>query len=436
MASDTPLSTRDLILYSVYLRAHTPEGTFRALIPDLDRIRALGADVIWLMPIHPIGVQGKKGSLGCPYANRDYRSVNPEYGTLEDFRALVEAIHRRDMRCIIDVVYNHTSPDAVLTKEHPEFYYRRSDGSFGNKTADWTDVIDLDYSCAALWDYQIESLRYWAGIVDGFRCDVASLIPAAFWRRARAAVAEVRPDCLWLAESVHSSFNVFNRMHGVPAATDSELFTAFDMEYDYDIRDSFDAFLDGRDTLSHYLDMLNFQEAIYPDNYTKLRCLENHDQRRIADRAPGEKELENLTAFLYFLKGAALLYAGQEFACTHTPSLFEKEVFPRDTGRDLSSLLRTLGRIKKEVLSSADWFHGTADDKRQIAVLERTDGQTKKLGVFSLRGRSGTVKVPLPDGEYKNLLTGRGVQIKNGVLHCGGRPIVLTAPEIESCKRR
>ena len=173
MAKNTDIALRSQIIYSVYVRNHTPEGTFRAVIPDLDRIRALGTDIVWLLPIHPIGEKGKKGSLGCPYANRDYGAVNPEYGTLDDFKALVDAIHARGMKCIIDVVYNHTSPDAVYVAEHPEFYYRKPNGSFGNKTAEWTDVIDLDYSCAALWDAQIRHLCYWAGIVDGFRCDVA-----------------------------------------------------------------------------------------------------------------------------------------------------------------------------------------------------------------------------------------------------------------------
>ena len=121
MAKNTSTALREQVIYSVYVRNHTPEGTFRAVIPDLDRIRALGTDIVWFMPIHPIGEKGKKGSLGCPYANRDYGTVNPEYGTLEDFKALVDAIHARGMKCIIDVVYNHTSPDAVYVTEHPEF---------------------------------------------------------------------------------------------------------------------------------------------------------------------------------------------------------------------------------------------------------------------------------------------------------------------------
>ena len=159
MAANTDPKLQNQIIYSVYVRNHTPEGTFRAVIPDLDRIRALGTDIIWFLPIHPIGVEGKKGTLGCPYANRDYRSVNPAYGTMDDFKELVREIHTRGMKCMIDVVYNHTSPDSTLYHEHPDFFYRNADGKPGNKMGDWSDVIDLDYRNKALWDYQIESLK-------------------------------------------------------------------------------------------------------------------------------------------------------------------------------------------------------------------------------------------------------------------------------------
>ena len=117
MSQNTDKNLRNQVIYSVYIRNHTAEGTFRSVIPDLDRIKALGTDIIWFLPIHPIGIKGKKGTLGCPYANRDYRTVNPEYGTMEDFRELVDAIHEKGMKCIIDVVYNHTSPDSTLTQE-------------------------------------------------------------------------------------------------------------------------------------------------------------------------------------------------------------------------------------------------------------------------------------------------------------------------------
>lgn len=426
MAAKTDIRLRSDVIYSVYLRNHTPEGTFHALISDLDRIKALGTDIIWLLPIHPIGQQGKKGSLGCPYANRDYRTVNPAYGTMEDFRHLVDEIHARGMKCIIDVVYNHTSPDSTLTQEHPEFFYRKSDGSMGNHVGDWTDVVDLDYNCRDLWDYQIESLVMWAQIVDGFRCDVASFVPVEFWCKARQAVEQVRPGAIWLAETVHSGFGQFSRKSGLYSANDYEMFTAFDMEYDYDIREVFDRYLKGEITLSHYVDMLNFQECLYPANHIKMRCLENHDQPRICSFVKDPAALENYTAMLYFLKGTTLLYGGQEYCCDHVPSLFEKDVFPRDLNKDISPMLAKLGEVKKTVLACDDYFAGRADDVNDIAILERENDTARKLGVFSLKGKRADVSVGFPDGSYLNHITGETVTVSGGLLRCEGRPIILS----------
>lgn len=425
MASNTDISLRSQVIYSIYVRAHTEEGTFHAIHGDLDRIKALGVDIIWFMPIHPIGIKGKKGSLGCPYANRDYRSVNPEYGTMEDFRRLVDAIHEKGMKCIIDVVYNHTSPDSTLVHEHPEFFYRKSDGSMGNHAGEWSDVVDLDYRVKELWEYQIESLKLWASIVDGFRCDVASMVDVEFWCKARAAVEEVRPGCIWLAETVEGSFAQENRRMGLYTGTDWEMYRAFDMEYDYDIWGVFRRYLEGRGHLSNYADALNFQEWQYPGNFIKMRCLENHDQPRICSHITEETELENFTAMLYFLKGSTLLYAGQEFCCEHTPSLFEKEVFPR-TGRDISSLLAKLNRMKKELLSPEDTAQYYADDDSDILICRRTDGKTDKLGVFSLKGKTAKVTVPFPDGCYTNQLDGTQITIENGILSCTGKAVIIT----------
>lgn len=177
MAIDTKKNLRSQVMYSVFVRNHSRRGTFEGVRRDLDRIAGLGTDILWFMPIHPIGEVGRKGTLGSPYAIRDYRAVNPEFGDMEDFRRLVDAVHERGMKCIIDVVYNHTSPDSWLAQHHPEWFYHRPDGSFCNRIGDWSDVIDLDYSQAALWDYQIETLTQWARLVDGFRCDVAPLCP-------------------------------------------------------------------------------------------------------------------------------------------------------------------------------------------------------------------------------------------------------------------
>lgn len=425
MANDTNIQLRQDVIYSIYVRNHTEEGTFRAVIPDLDRIKSLGTDIIWFMPIHPIGIKGKKGTLGCPYANRDYRTVNPEYGTMDDFKLLVDEIHNRGMRCIIDVVYNHTSPDSTLTTEHPEFFYRKSDGSFGNHVGDWTDVVDLDYNCKELWDYQIDSLVMWAEIVDGFRCDVASFVPVEFWCKARKAVQAVRPDCIWLAETVHSGFGQFSRKAGLYSANDYEMFSAFDMEYDYDIREVFDRYLKDEISLSHYLDMINFQECAYPEHHIKMRCLENHDQPRICSFISEEDRLINYTALLYFLKGTTLLYAGQEFENDHVPSLFEKDVFSRNTGKDISPLLKKLYSIKKAYLSADDYFTAKADDQNDIAILERDNGISRKIGIFSLKAKAADVSLSLEDGMYTNVFNNMPISVKDGVLHCDGTPIIL-----------
>ena len=323
------------VIYSVFVRNHTQEGTFRALIGDLPRIHDLGCDIVWLLPIHPLGVKNRKGSLGSPYANLDYRGINPEYGTMEDFRALVDAIHAEGMRCMIDVVYHHTSPDSVLWQTHPEWFFRKPNGTPGNHVGDWSDVIDLDFDQPELWDYLIESLVGWAHIVDGFRCDVASLEPVAFWERARAAVAEVNPDCVWLAETVHRSFGAEMRRRGLTYMTDTEGYRAFDIEYSYDIWETFERWLAGTTPLSHLLDLLDFQDSVYPAGFNKLRYLENHDQPRIASHVTDDAALRALTALIYFLKGTTLIYAGQEVGCDHVPTPW--------TGRSVTTWRRSCG---------------------------------------------------------------------------------------------
>ncbi len=426
MAKNTSIALRSQVVYSIYVRSFTPEGTFRAVIPDLERVKELGTDIIWLMPIHPVGEVGKKGPMGCPYAIKDYRAVNPEYGTLEDFKALVDAIHEKDMKVIIDVVYNHTSPDSVLSKEHPEFFYRKPDGSFGNRVGEWTDVIDLDYDVPALWDYQIETLVYWAGMVDGFRCDVAPLIPMDFWKKAREAVAQVNPDAIWLAETVEGDFVQYRRAMHLPCATDSEMYEVFDMEYEYDVRKAFDDYLAGKCDLSQFAALMNFQERAYPANYVKLRFLENHDQPRISSRVREETDLFNFTAYLYFAKGATMIYAGQEFREDHKPSLFDKETIRRNEILDVSMWLTELARLKKEELSDEDLTEYFADDENDILAVLRDDGVRRKIGIFCLKSTHARLRVPfLKDGKYVNLMNDAEMEFKGGIVKTDGLPMIL-----------
>lgn len=430
MAVNTPVTYRNQIIYSVYVRNHTPEGTFQALRRDLRRIRDLGTDILWLLPIHPIGKKARKGTLGCPYAIADYRAVNPEYGTPEDFRQLVEDVHALGMKCIIDVVYNHTSPDSWLAEHHPDWFHRRPDGSPGSRVEDWTDVADLDYGQPGLRDYQIETLKSWAGIVDGFRCDVASLVPLDFWLRAREEVEAVRPGCVWLCESVDPGFIEHLRAEGIPVHSDGELYQAFDMGYEYDVYHLFRDCVQGKIPLRRYAEALNQQEVIYPGNYCKLRFLENHDQPRAASLFPDGTVLENWTALLYFQKGPTLLYGGQERSCVHLPSLFEKDVVDWTSGPDRTEQLQRLAALKRNPLLAEGAYHAEALPQDLLRVVYRS-GERRLVGVFSLKGASGPAEVPVPDGRYEDLIGGGAVEVRNGMVACQGHPLVLQA---DHCK--
>lgn len=430
MAKNTAKKYRNQVMYSVFVRNHSQEGTFEAVCRDLERIKSLGVDIIWLMPIHPIGEKDRKGTIGSPYAISDYRAVNPDYGTLEDFRHLTDEIHRLGMKCIIDVVYNHTSPDSWLVRNHPEWFYHKPDGSLGNHVGDWTDIVDLDYTNPDLWDYQIETLKNWAAMVDGFRCDVASLVPLNFWLRAREEVETVRPGCIWLAESVHTEFVAAARAEGLPALSDSEIFQAFDMSYEYDIFTRFQGYLEGDLPLSRYAEAINQQETIYPDNYVKLRFLENHDQLRAAAAIPDEAALLNWTAFLYFQKGTTLLYGGQECSCVHLPNLFEKDPVDWTSGPDRTEQLRRLYALKQHPLLTDSSYSVRALGGDILCAAHR--GRESQLtGIFSLKGNCGLVSVEAPDGIYPNLADGGSVEVKFGRVSCQGDPIIFEAPRMK-----
>ena len=423
MATDTRRDLRNQVMYSVFVRNYSPEGTFEGLRRDLKRIRALGVDVIWLMPIHPVGEACRKGSLGSPYAVRDYRAVNPEFGALEDFVSLCEDIHDLGMKVIIDVVYNHTAPDSVLARTHPEWFYHRPDGSFGNRVGDWTDIIDLDYGQSGLWDYQIETLKYWARWVDGFRCDVAPLVPLEFWLRARREVAAVRPGCLWLAETVERDFVRFLRGRGMTALSDAEAFQAFDVCYEYDVYPEYMRWLRGEIALADYAGALALQDVIYPDNYVKLRFLENHDRPRAAHLFPDPRTRRNHTAFSFFSRGMALLYNGQETGCAHRPDLFDPDPIDWRSGEDISPFIARLAALKRHPLMAEGSYTLSAYGQALLAGYRRDS--RRLIGLFSLDGGPTRVQVDLPDGAFENLLDGRPVRVECGLLTTDGEPVVI-----------
>jgi glycosidase len=412
MAHDTPQGCRNLVIYEIYVRNHGPHGTFADVETDLPRIRAMGVDVIWFMPIHSIGQVKRKGKLGCPYSIADYGEVNPEYGTRDDFARLIERAHALGLKVMIDVVYNHTAHDSALVREHPEWFHQDEQGVPTTTVPEWSDVIDLKHPNEDLSTYLIETLQGWARFgVDGFRCDVASLLPEEFWVNARRAVAEVKPGVIWLAESVYAGFVSARRADGLIGISDSELYRAFDLTYDYDICSIWQAAVVGKVPVVRYLEMLRFQDGIYPANFVKMRCVENHDQPRIMKLAPSRSQAQAWTAFQAFNKGAFLIYGGQESAATHTPSLFDVDKVPWGN-YELQPFLTTLANLKKD----------PAMVSGQLVLLESEPAiqatwhwpGASLYGVFDTGAGKGQTKVRLADGIYTDLLSGAPVSVKHG----------------------
>ena len=427
MANDTCQTLRNKVIYEVYIRNHSAEGTFKGFQKDLARIKSLGVDIIWLMPIHPIGTLQKKGLLGCPYSIQDYREVNPEYGTPDDFRSLVQNIHQYGMQVMIDVVFNHTSHDSWLRNHHLEWFYHNANGEIDTKIEDWTDVIDLDYSHPDLWDYLIDTLKIWAlEGVDGFRCDVAPLVPIQFWQAARTELQKVKPGVFWLAESCDPSFIFFLRSQGFIGHSDGEIYQAFDMAYDYDVYHIFKAYLQGQASLEEYLNLKRQQETIYPVSFIKLRFLENHDQARIRSMIFNEKTLRQWTAFAFFEKGVTLLYAGQETLDTKTPSLFNRELVDWSSlNQDFCQFVTTMSAIKKEPILSHGFYqiHKT----RQSGVIWASYRYNRQAlhGIFNVEGKCGFLEVDCQDGQYRNLIDGKVITVKDGLMELQDEPVIF-----------
>ncbi len=291
-----------------------------------------------------------------------------------------------------------------------------------------TDIIDLDYANKGLWDYQIESLKMWAEIVDGFRCDVAPLVPIDFWKKARAEVEKIRPGCIWLSESIDPPFILTMRDLGLVAQSDSEMYQVFDILYDYDIYSNLTGYVSGTGTLKAYSDAINRQEYIYPDNYVKLRFLENHDQPRARFLFPGEKALRNATAFLYFQKGMTLIYAGQEYGISHLPSLFDKDTVEWKSKEiyDLTDLMKKLYEIKQDPLFADSTYRTkTYEDNILKAIYNR--GNKKMIGIFSLKGEPGIIPINVDDGCYTNLIDGTTIEVMHGYVSLNGEPAIIRA---------
>ncbi|MGD8276417.1 MAG: alpha-amylase family glycosyl hydrolase [Gemmatimonadota bacterium] len=336
--------SRAATLYELNTRQFTEAGTFRAAEAHLPRLAELGVDIIWLMPIHPIGVRNRKGTLGSPYSVRDYYGVNPEFGTLDDLKRFVAAAHDRGMHVILDWVANHTSWDNPLVVEHPDWYARDTDGALQSTPWwDWSDVVDLDYGQPGLHAYMIDAMAYWvreAGI-DGFRCDVAGYVPTAFWEAARAALDAIRPVFLlaeWESRDLHDE--------------------AFDATYAWTWNDALHAIARGAADTGVLVRYYSWRQKAWPSAAMRMTFIANHDTNTWKG-TQFERFGEALHAAIVLSvvgDGIPLLYSGQEAGNERRLAFFEKDPIGWRE-HPVGELYRRLFALKHRVtaLHNAPW---------------------------------------------------------------------------------
>jgi glycosidase len=302
---------KDAVIYEIFPRNYSQKGDFNSITKDLDRLQKLGVTVLWLMPIHPIGQEKKKGTIGSPYAVRDYYAVNPDYGTPDDLKRLVAESHKRGMKVIIDVVANHTSWDSVLMKTKG-FHSTNERGEVVPPIADWADVADLNYDNPELRKYMIEMLKFWVRDfdLDGFRCDVAGFVPTDFWETARAEVDKIKPDTIWLAEWESPDL----------------LVKAFDLDYSWENHSALTQVLQNGAPAWLIRKTWEEQHAKFPKGALRMRFSDNHDEKRSVARF-GERGALAAQALAFTLDGVPMIYNGMEVGDTTEsgyPALFEK----------------------------------------------------------------------------------------------------------------
>ncbi len=302
---------KDAVIYEIFERQYSQKGDFNSITKDLERLQNLGVTVLWLMPLHPIGREKAKGTVGSPYAAKDYYQINPDYGTKADLQKLVTEAHTRGMKVIIDIVANHTAWDSVMMK-NPAFYTHDKSGKIIPPVPDWADVADLNYDNPELRKYMTEMLKSWIRDydLDGFRCDVAGFVPTDFWENARTELEKIKPNIVMLAEWNSPDL----------------LVKAFDLDYSWSLHSALTEVLQGAKPASDIRKVWEEDKAKFPRNTLHMRFSDNHDERRAIARF-GEKGALAAQALAFTLDGVPLVYNGMENGDTTesgAPALFEK----------------------------------------------------------------------------------------------------------------
>jgi glycosidase len=396
-------------VYEVNVRQYTPEGTFKAFEKHLQRLKNMGVQTLWFMPIQPIGVEGRKGALGSYYAVSDYRSVNPEFGTMNDWKTLVDTIHKLGMKVIIDWVPNHTAPDHPWVKAHPEFYYRDSitGKPIHQPGTDWTDTRKLDFKNSQMADSMIASIKFWiteTGL-DGFRCDHAQGPGKDFWKTCNAELKKVK-NVLMLAE-----------------AEDDWVYDAgFDMSYAWKVFHLTKDIAAGKRPASSLDTMLKQQDSTFSSSAIFLYFTSNHDENswNKAEYAtmPGASHAPFAVLTQTIDQSVPLIYSGQEEPFLDSISFFYKDTISFNKYQR-GSFYKTLLNLRKNnpALAANASFKklSTSNDAAMYAFEREKDGD-KVLVILNLskNAQNFTWKEKPSATEWNNVFAGNKEPVDKG----------------------
>lgn len=399
--------TKDAVIYQINVRQYSDAGTFAAVEADLPRLKDLGVDILWLMPIHPIGEKNRKGTLGSYYSVKDYYGVNPEFGTKEDFKQFVDAAHSQGFHVILDWVANHTAWDHPMATEHPDWYEKDWKGDFRpTPWWDWSDIIDLDFSQPDVREHMSDAMAYWVDEfeVDGFRADVAGYVPLEFWNGVRARLDAIRPVFMlaeWQTRDLHEQ--------------------AFDATYWWEWKEAMQDIAKGRADTGSLFYVYSANESAWPMDAMRMTYTSNHDQNSW-DGTPFEiygDAYEATIALQFTAEGIPLIYNGQEGANDKRLEFFEKDLINWNLDSPLNELFKDLVQFKTDnpALWNGAWGARTTnvetDNAQKVfSFIRRKDGNAV-LGVFNLSDAPQKVVFTdaLPLGDYKTFPDANVVKI-------------------------
>jgi len=372
------------VMYEIYVRNFSPEGSFKGIVPRLDSLKSMGINTIWLMPIHPVGKDRRKGTFGSPYSIQDYYKVNPEFGTDQDFKALVKACHDRGMYLIIDLVINHTAWDHPWIKEHPEWYTRDAGDTIIPPVPDWSDVADLNFEEPALQDELIRMMKFWIEEydIDGYRCDVAMMVPDSFWRRSISEIRKIKP-LIMLAEASGKEFHE----------------AGFDYSYGWELYKTAKDVCKHDSSASLFAQTALSEGAKAVNNGRILRFVTNHDETSWDDvplNLFGGIE-GSLTAFTAscFLPCVPLLYNGQEVAHPTKMNLFEHSPIDWKANGNVShEYKRILDVLRKHKVLQDTVLSFWLSDHRDAVGYTRGAGKEAVHVLVNFRNQAVVVDLP------------------------------------------